>query len=297
MKKIILAFSAASLIFASGCLKDNVKQPNPGGSTSPTGVGFTQAAKGVSLAFMADATPQTLSKIYLGLNTSVATGDVTSTIVSSPSLVPADLDVLPASAFTFTTSSVVKAGQFVDTLDLTIADASHLDPNAAYGVVLTITSTSNGVVVAENSKSVLIKIGVKNKYDGRYIGKGYGNLGTVNTTPPYLFSWNCAFDINLTTTGPNSVEMDSQPLFQGAGTSYGFSVIAPDFTFDPVTNKVTAVKPASWISGPISLQFPVDGGDYDSRYDPATQTIYVKYGLNNNATWRIIDTLTWCSSR
>lgn len=296
MKKIILAFSAASLIFASGCLKDNVNQPNPGGSTSPTGVGFTQAANGVALGFLANSTPQTMRNIYVGLNTSKQEGDITSTIVSSPSLVPADLDVLPASAFTFTTSSVIKAGKYVDTLAFTIADASALDPNASYGVVLTITSASNGAVVAENSKNVLIKISVKNQYDGRYIGKGYGNLGG-NTTAPHLFSWNCAFDINLTTTGPNSVDMDAQPLFRGSSTGYGFSNVIPQFTFDPVTNKVTSVTPASTVSGSISFQYPVDGGTYDSRWDPATKTIYVHFGLNGSATWRITDTLTWCAPR
>lgn len=188
-------------------------------------------------------------------------------------------------------------GEFAKNIDIIITDATVLDPSSKYGLAFTIMTADADGQIAVEGKTIILEIGAKNQFDGKYSGKGYGNLGG-NTLAPYLFNFDCSFGVELTTTGANSVDMNAQPLFRTPGeTTAGFSNVIPKLTFDPSTLKVIAVTPADGIPNSISFQFPVDGGTYDSRFDPATKTIYVRYGLNNNATWRVVDTLTWCGSR
>jgi hypothetical protein len=68
----------------------------------------------------------------------------------------------------------------------------------------------------------------------------------------------------------------------------------PDITLDKTTNKVTSVTARS---GGLGLFFPYDAA-YNSRYEPATKTLYVKYGVEPAGSGRfIIDTLIFCKPR
>lgn len=169
------------------------------------------------------------------------------------------------------------------------------DPSSTYALGFKIASvTQKGYTISGNFGEGLTSFGAKNKYDGRYKAKGYGFLGG-NTTAPYLFSVDCDWELDVITTGESSVYMNAQPLFRGGAIIY-FSNVFPKFIFNPTTNKVTGMANDAPGNG-ISFQFPVDGGTYDSRYDPSSKTIYVRFGLNNSATWRVVDTLTYCGPR
>lgn len=214
-----------------------------------------------------------------------------------------DLQIMPSSWYTLniprsgpggTYSITLAPGELAKQITITIPNATLLDPGETYGFPFTIVSADANGNISE-AKTIVYEIAAKNDYDGVYSGKGYGFLGG-NTVAPHLFSWDCDFDINLITVAGDKVVMDAQPLYRGTPptTTYGFSTVVPAFTFDAVTNKVIAVTPSP---GSLPMNFPVDGGTYDSRYDPATKTIYVSFGVNNSPTWRIIDTLTFCRSR
>lgn len=138
----------------------------------------------------------------------------------------------------------------------------------------------------------MVVVSIKNDYDGIYSLKGYSDIpGT-----PYVgnFTVPCAEELEVATSGANSVFLaPTQPVFDASGFAY-ISNLLPDFVFDKATNKVTAVATRP---GGIDLIFPYDAS-YNSRYDPATKTIYVKYGVAPAGSGRyIIDTLTFCKPR
>jgi hypothetical protein len=204
-----------------------------------------------------------------------------------------DLQTLPLSLYSLDSWTVtIPKGQRVASIKLTFKP-DQFNPSLTYALPVKILSTSYGKI-SSNFGTVIFMVSAKNKYDGIYKAKGYGNLGG-NTTAPFLFSVECDWDLNVITAGPNSIYMDAQPLFRG-GSIIAYSNVIPKFIFNTTTNKITGMANDAPGNG-IAMNFPVDGGTYDSRYDPATKTIYVKFGLNNNATWRVIDTLEYCGPR
>ena len=305
-----LKFSIAGLLLAGlgSCVKDDDYDDGLTGhdlSNVPKviEIGFAnETAKSKTFAFdFADAPVQrTLFYVRLAAD-QPASEDITVTIdttgtAAALALINPNYKPLPTSFYTTnpTGFSVVipkgqrEVGVMINT------NAIQFDPSTTYGIVYKITSVSStNYVVSGNYGSYTVLFGAKNKYDGVYRGKGYGFLG-ANTTAPHLFNWDCNFDINLITVSGNEVEMDAQPLLRAGQTTCGFGNVVPGFRFDVNTNKVIGVFP---VGASVAMNFPIDGGTYDSRYDPATKTIYVSFGVNNSATWRIIDTLTYCGPR
>ena len=98
----------------------------------------------------------------------------------------------------------------------------------------------------------------------------------------------------MTTSNVSSVIISpAQPVASGASFVY-INNLLPEISFNPTTNAVTGVQT---IPGGIDLIYPFDAS-YNSRYDPATKTIYVKYGVAPVGSGRyIIDTLTYCGPR
>jgi hypothetical protein len=92
----------------------------------------------------------------------------------------------------------------------------------------------------------------------------------------------------LITSGQNSVDLDPAQPFSNAGVLSIFGVY-PRFTVDPTTNKVTATDAAGALASVQS--FPA----YDSRYDPATKTFFIKWGWNGSRV--ATDTLVYCGPR
>ena len=155
-----------------------------------------------------------------------------------------DLTLLPASAYTSNLTGTIKAGQLLDTLEIIIPRSSVLDPNLTYGLGLELASASNGFQIASNMKEILIKITVKNKYDGKYTVTGtYRDV----STPGANFTARYPLQYQLVTTGPSSVnvcmlingEITPGYLFtnNGAGSFYGS--FGSQVTFNPTTGSIT----------------------------------------------------------
>lgn len=162
--------------------------------------------------------------------------------------------------------------------------------NGSYAVGLSIAEVSGGEI-GSNGKNIIVFLSIKNKYDGIYSIKGYSDI--PGTSYSGLFNVPCDEELEIITSNVSSVVISpAQPVASGNSFAY-IGNLLPEISFD-AANKVSEVKA---LPGGIDLIFPYDVS-YNSRYDPATKTIYVKYGVAPVGSGRyIIDTMTYCGPR
>lgn len=194
-------------------------------------------------------------------------------------------EVPPADVYTIPSQVVIKSGTRIVQDKATIKITNNYDFSKSYALPIKISSASSGVISGNFGKAIFA-FGVRNIYDGHYTVKGYVSHPNASFTGPFHDD-DCA-DFSLITTGQSSVDLDPGQPFANNGSLSVFGVY-PRFTIDPATNKVSITDAAGSLA---SMQyFP----DYDSHYDPATKTIYVKYGWNGSRV--AIDTFTYCGPR
>lgn len=184
--------------------------------------------------------------------------------------------------------------------------------NQDYAIAFTIVSVSDpNVIISGNHATQVFPIGVKNKYDANYKLRirtvGWGAFGIADGG---TYDWPSNGDgtsIFMITSGTNSVDFFDtwgfgdyiQVAFTtgGAGAT-GFGATAPRFTFDPATDKLVSVIN---VIPPDSRNrlFRINPAVTDSRFDPATKSIYAAYILSQTGRpdQFIYDTLRYVSSR
>jgi hypothetical protein len=290
-------FGVAMTVAFSSCLKDKGFDNGDYGIQviEKKGVSLPQSIAGsVDYGLLSSDAPQVLASPVVALETIGAqSSDVTVQFALKPSLVAADPDLtlLPASAYTSNLTATIKAGTLLDTLEITIPRASDLDPTLTYGLGLELVSASNGFTVASNMKEVLIRITIKNIYDGEYTSNGYFYHPTaaraITNRPKTLY-----------TTGPNSVEVELGDL---GGNGY-FAI----FTVDPVSGALS-IAPAPGTATPALLFYTsslptqnLDGtptsyasawpnaAQCNNVYDPATKEFRVRYGYGGGGSGQIL---------
>lgn len=166
--------------------------------------------------------------------------------------------------------------EFIKDLNLIIPNATLLDPSTTYALGFTIISVDADGKVA-NSKSVIMTIGAKNIYDGVYddIFTNYH----PSSNPGYT---GATVEVYMVTTGANKVKIYSPDIggfYNPAilnGNLSAFSGQEPEYTINTTTNAVTVQNTASG-----AVTFYNMNSSFNSRYDPATKTIYAKFGYNN----------------
>lgn len=191
---------------------------------------------------------------------------------------------LPASSYTLGQGAQISGnnisvafapGEFAKQLQVTVPDATVLDPNTSYALGLKIAS-AEGAKISTALTNLVTEVGLKNMYDGTYTLEGafYHPTSSPNYAPFTITA-------ELHTSGANSVRIFI-PDFGGyygpglfSGTLNAFGAQEPEITIDPVTNKAVVQN-----SYPGAVTFYTMAPGYDSRYDPATKKIYVKYGYN-----------------
>jgi hypothetical protein len=287
-------FGVAMMVAFSSCLKDKGFDNGDYGIQviEKKGVSLPQSIAGsVDYGLLSADAPQLLASPVVALETIGAqSSDVTVQFALKPELVSADpnLTLLPASAYTTNLTATIKAGTLLDTLEITIPRAADLDPNLTYGLGLELVSASNGFTVASNMKEVLIRITVKNIYDGDYTANGWFYHPTAAraiTNRPK----------SLTTTGPNSVEAELGDL---GGSGY-FAI----FTVDPGTGALTitqapgSVPLAIFTSGLPATNLDGTTTGYANAwpnaaqcinvYDPINKEFRVRYGYAGGASGQI----------
>jgi len=287
-------FGVAMTVAFSSCLKDKGFDNGDYGIQviEKKGVSLPQSIAGsVDYGLLSSDVPQLLASPVVALETIGAqSSDVTVQFALKPSLVDADpnLTLLPASAYTSNLTATIKAGTLLDTLEITIPRASDLDPNLTYGLGLELVSASNGFTVASNMKEALIRITVKNIYDGVYTSNGYFYHPTAARAITNRAK-------SLTTTGPNSVQAELGDL---GGSGY-FAI----FTVDQGTGALTISQapgstpiaiftsglPAQNLDGTPTGYVPAwpNASQCNNVYDPATHEFRVRYGYPGGASGQI----------
>ncbi|GAA4319769.1 DUF1735 domain-containing protein [Flaviaesturariibacter amylovorans] len=320
MKKTVLysAVAIASLVAVTGCLKDKDFEDQKYGiqvnDTKPA-VAFAQEASGVNVGITSAATPVVIAGPALTIEGQrTATVDVPVTIVADESVVTAAraagraegsgdsaLAILPAGTYTLSNMSPVirKDSGFVNNLTISITNTQALNPDSTYAIGYRITNVGGGYQVAENSRTVLVRINIKNKYDGVYQLTGYHNR------TPYTFRYNT--EMHMITQGPASVyfywpEVNSKghPIGVGPNNSlswYG-AAISPIVTFNTTTDLVTDVRNLD-ASVPITMFTGAGAGVSRFRDNPGTtnDTMFVYWNYNNNPLRAFFDTLVYKSPR
>lgn len=189
-------------------------------------------------------------------------------------------------------------------IKLTLKSADLI--NQEYGYGFKIRSVSNPAYkISGNYNNQVVMIGVKNKYDAVYnlrIKMVAGDRPTVLTG--VTFDW--GGEVSMITNGTSTNKLFDNygyhtyihPIRTSANAESAFGSTEPKFTFDLVTNKLTAVindfpNPANGRS------FAINPAVTDSRFDPATRNIYAAFIMNQPGfgPLQIYDTLTFVRER
>lgn len=285
-----LGLLAVGLSFAA-CSKPD--SPVAAGNSGGTYVKLLETGEKI-LAFDAVGTPQTagLIDVRKDANSEAALNTATNVVVT---LDQAYLDAYNeenGTAYEFlpteyyTTSPALSGssynlafapGEFAKPITFTLTDATLLDFSKQYALPYTITSVDAGGNIS-SSKTLMVKVLVKNAWDGAYEVTGsmndVGNPGLTGLFP---------MEYHLITSGAATVDGYDPvywvdyfvPIQSGADVS-GYGSFSPVFEFDPETNKVIKVtniygQPAG---NTRSAELDPSGENY---YDPETQTVKVKF--------------------
>ena len=265
-----------------------------------------------SVSFDISSTPQTL-KIPVYLNTTSGTypNDVTVTLAKDTAAITAyntadgssNFEFLPDSTFTTTTplTVVIPAGQKFGYLVVKV-NSDKVDLFSEYMLSYKVVGAPAGALISDTRGSVQYKIAIKNKYDGSYDlkfkMKGWGAYGII--TDDNSHDWG---EVGVETSGPNTIVINigsayNQPGFTTDGSLTSFGATYPEYTFDLATDKLTDVSNLSPDDG-RGRKFKLNPNVTDSRYDPATKTIYAAYIMQQNGRpdQEIYDTLVYTGPR
>jgi hypothetical protein len=176
-------------------------------------------------------------------------------------------------------------------------------PEYAFGVRIKNVSNTK-YLISGNHNSAVIVVGVRNKYDADYTLRvnttGWAAYGIADNEPH-----DYPEEISMITTSANSVALFNQyfgaglvPAFTSGGDPTAFGAATPLFTFDPATDKLVSVVNTTPDDG-RGRAFAMHPTVTDSRFDPATKTMYLAYILKQNGrpNMSIYDTLTYVGPR
>lgn len=302
MKKTILITSlsclvSATVILCTGCLKDKLADEGKAGFQINNDEKIAEIAGGneITIALEASASDTTFNLVKVRIATDKpVTADTKVKLAINQSLVDAyntahgTSYVIPAAAlYRFDNLTVtIPAGSREGHLKMTVKSADLIGTEYAFGFSI-LSSEDPSVKISGNFKNQFIIIGVKNEFDGIYKVRGSGTHPNPALTGSFIYE-DCDF-ITLVTAGANSVDMQpGQPTANGSSVSF-FGAVLPRLTVDPGTRAIT-------VSGAPNngVVFDPQPG-YNSRYDPATRTFYVKLGWSGTRIYT--DTLTYCGPR
>ncbi len=297
MKKISIFSLSVLVLLGTGCMKDKgfdnqeygINYP---GSVSANGIGFNGASVKTVGVDAASSNPQAVDASYttvaLFSGTTTATKDINVHLELDPTILSEYNASLPTgtspvllldpSVYTIQTLDItIPSGSQNIPINISINSTTSLNPLETYAIPMRIVSTDAGYTIASNMSTRLLKVSLKNAYDGVYQDDFY------NVHPSY----NPAGDggtaeVEMQTTGPNSVKLywpdagsySNPSILNGSLTA--FSLQEPEYTIDPSTFQVTVANVAV---GGTSVYSMYPG--FNSYYDPATRTIYAKWGYSS----------------
>lgn len=286
---IIITFLAGTLLFNS-CLKDKYGED---WTASLQGKMYAELPNNglQSNTITPDPTDQDLRFLVNIATDAVPTSDITLTLAIDPAALAAYNTANGTSFVLYPTLTLVnptitiKAGTRNNYVHVTLKSANLLALSTAWMVPLSITAVNGaGAVIADNKKTVLMKLPIANKWEGKYAmqtGSSFSDL--LNPT----FFLNIPANFALETYGPTSVIVHDLSTSSaggyarlvwsapGSGTYYG--TFCAVYNIDPATNKITSVI--------NSYGQPTAGNGRSAAidptgvntYNPATKTFDVTY--------------------
>lgn len=312
-----LALAAVLPIMLAGCLKDNkfinsAIQSNQGANVPVVGMAANVSST-ENFALVAydngnNDTTVDLLPISVG-GTSPADKDLHITVEQVDQLVDNynaanETEYTPPPVGSFTTSSTVliKKGAYIGYLQIKFKPSNYIGQPYALGYrIKSIQET--GYAISGNLDSAVCAIVIKNKYDGNYNLKmqstGWGAYTIADG--PTTYTW--PSKVGFSSTGGNTLIFSTaeaanfQMGFTPTGGVASFGAATPQFAFDLGTNKLTGVTNLTPDSR--NRAFKLNPEVTDSRYDPATKTIYIAYimGQDGRPDMKIYDTLTYSGPR
>jgi hypothetical protein len=306
MKRILFIGLSVSMVLAS-CLKDenidNQKYGMAGIEGRPL-VLFPSAKTTTTLNASTKDTTFRLITVRLA-EASPASEDVKVTLApNNTAVTAAGFAVAPTSAYTVDNLVVtIPKGEREGYLNITTKTSNLTAATYAFGYDITAISNPK-YTISGNGKTSIAVLPVKNKYDGDYSLK-------IKTTgwAAYDISDNVtrtlSGNVGLQTTSGNTVTMYNysrsdylQPAFTAAGGATAFGAATPMFTFDLATDRLTNVTNTTPDDG-RGRAFEMNPAVTNSRYDPATKTIYAAYFLKQTGrpNLAIYDTLVYVKER
>lgn len=293
MKKISIFSLSFLVLLGTGCMKDKgfdnqeygINYP---GSVSGNGIGFNGASvKGVGLNSGA-TDPQVIDADYttvaLFSGTTTATKDINVQVELDPTILSeynaangTSILLLDPSVYTIQLSGFkIPAGSQNVPVVISVNSTVTLDPMESYAIPMRIVSADAGYTVASNMSTRLLKISLKNAYDGVYEDVFY------NVHPLYNPAGDGdVVEVELQTTGPNSVKLywPGEGYYNPAVLNGGLSAFGsqePEYTIDPSTYAVTVFNSFPGATTAYSM-YP----GFNSYYDIATKKMYVKWGYSS----------------
>jgi hypothetical protein len=281
------------MISLSSCLKNKNEQPDFSATTpvveipvgSPVGDGSVNSLSTSLIQqdapsnyfyyinYAASSTKPTDIKVTLSI-------DPTALAAYNAAHTDAPLTIVPSNAFSMSTTITIPANERRVQVPVKFVSTA-LDPAIGYGLPVTITDAS-GEVISKKFASVVIKVAVRNRYDGKYSFKGY----IFREGDPVLTGNFKGLTKDLPSNGATAVDF-GQVWSNGTGVG---GIDGLTINVNPTTNKVTMKSTAN-----ATL---VNDPAYDSRYDPATKTFYLSFKWGASPSGRAAtDTLTYISAR
>ncbi|SHM81481.1 hypothetical protein [Mucilaginibacter sp. OK098] len=178
-------------------------------------------------------------------------------------------------------------------------DGSKVDLSKQYAAAYAITNFG-GFTKKVGTDTILSTVAIKNKYDGNYDVTGsYTDAANAAYTGIYPYN----VDLQTISATANDVYNKTFATYgfvfnTGSGNSE-YGSWAPQFAFDPATNKViSVVNHYGQGSGAHSRSAKLDPSG-ENAYDPGTKTIKVKYIMVSDGTDRchFDETYTYKGSR
>jgi len=244
--------------------------------------------------------------------------DIQVTLALNPTLV-SDYNAAHGTNFVVPASSLyslpsltvtIPAGQRVGYLRLTTKPVDLQGPEYALGVQLVSVSDAS-IKLSGNYSKQIVSFAIRNKYDGNYRLRiktvGWAAYGISDNLPATWPSNPDGTSIGLVTGGANSVRFFDYFAFgtfiqvaftAGNAGATGFGATAPRFIFNTGTDQLTSVINDIPDDG-RNRAFRINPAVTNSRFDPATKTIYAAYIMSQNGRpdQFIYDTLTYTGPR
>jgi len=302
MKKItsFLTIVAVLMVVAMGCLKDKDFEAQryglqiaevkavafPGAVSSPLSFGLDVSASTqvindlLYLTLEINGVAETDVVVTLTNTTGTAlSGDIAAYNAANGT----NVQVLPSAIWSVPLTVTIPAGSKNIMIPITVTNTTGLNPNLSYGIGLTIANATAGYQVAANMKKILVIFSVKNAYDGKYTLRGQFFHPTAAPGYPTFTA-----SVEMITTGPSSVKMYFPP-FAGfyhpwaqttGGPLTAFALQEPEYTVNSATNAITVQNTAPGAVTFYTMGKGYNNAGYNSRWDPATKTMYANFGYN-----------------